>query len=76
MGVDGMRLDAIPYLKERDGTINENLPETHEVLKTLRAELDARYTDRFFLAEANQWPEDVREYSAMATSATSRTTSR
>ncbi len=62
MGVDGMRLDAIPYLKERDGTINENLPETHEVLKILRAELDARYTDRFFLAEANQWPEDVREY--------------
>ncbi|MGE0798911.1 MAG: maltose alpha-D-glucosyltransferase [Lautropia sp.] len=62
MGVDGMRLDAIPYLKERDGTINENLPETHEVLKALRAELDARYSDRFFLAEANQWPEDVREY--------------
>ena len=62
MGVDGMRLDAIPYLKERDGTNNENLPETHEVLKLLRAELDARYSDRFFLAEANQWPEDVREY--------------
>ena len=62
MGVDGMRLDAIPYLKERDGTNNENLPETHEVLKQLRAELDSRYSDRFFLAEANQWPEDVREY--------------
>ncbi len=62
MGVDGMRLDAIPYLKERDGTNNENLPETHAVLKALRAELDARYPDRFFLAEANQWPEDVREY--------------
>ena len=62
MGVDGMRLDAIPYLKERDGTINENLPETHQVLKQLRAELDSRYPDRFFLAEANQWPEDVREY--------------
>ncbi|MEO6270879.1 MAG: maltose alpha-D-glucosyltransferase, partial [Lautropia sp.] len=62
MGVDGMRLDAIPYLKERDGTNNENLPETHQVLKTLRAELDSRYPDRFFLAEANQWPEDVREY--------------
>ncbi|MGE0312216.1 MAG: maltose alpha-D-glucosyltransferase [Lautropia sp.] len=62
MGVDGMRLDAIPYLCERDGTINENLPQTHEVLKRLRAELDSRYTDRFFLAEANQWPEDVREY--------------
>ena len=62
MGVDGMRLDAIPYLKERDGTNNENLPETHLVLKALRAELDSRYPDRFFLAEANQWPEDVREY--------------
>ncbi|MBA3477371.1 MAG: maltose alpha-D-glucosyltransferase [Lautropia sp.] len=62
MGVDGMRLDAIPYLKERDGTNNENLPETHQVLKQLRAELDSRYPDRFFLAEANQWPEDVREY--------------
>ncbi len=62
MGVDGMRLDAIPYLVERDGTNNENLPETHQVLKTLRRELDKRYPDRFFLAEANQWPEDVREY--------------
>jgi maltose alpha-D-glucosyltransferase/alpha-amylase len=62
MGVDGMRLDAIPYLCERDGTNNENLPETHVVLKQLRAELDRRYTGRFFLAEANQWPEDVREY--------------
>ncbi|MGH8751221.1 MAG: maltose alpha-D-glucosyltransferase, partial [Burkholderiales bacterium] len=62
MGVDGMRLDAIPYLCERDGTNNENLPETHAVLKQLRAELDRHYRDRFFLAEANQWPEDVREY--------------
>ena len=62
MGVDGMRLDAIPYLIERDGTINENLPETHEVLKEMRAELDLRYGDRFFLAECNQWPEDVRPY--------------
>jgi maltose alpha-D-glucosyltransferase / alpha-amylase len=62
MGVDGMRLDAIPYLCERDGTINENLPETHAVLKRLRAELDRTHPDRFFLAEVNQWPEDVREY--------------
>jgi maltose alpha-D-glucosyltransferase/alpha-amylase len=62
MGVDGMRLDAIPYLVERDGTNNENLPETHDVLKIMRSELDARYPDRFFLAEVNQWPEDVREY--------------
>ena len=62
MGVDGMRLDAIPYLCERDGTSNENLPETHAVLRYMRAELDKHYSDRFFLAEANQWPEDVREY--------------
>jgi hypothetical protein len=62
MGVDGMRLDAIPYLRERDGTNNENLPETHEVLKRMRAELDAHYQNRFFLAEVNQWPEDVRPY--------------
>ena len=61
-GVDGMRLDAIPYLCEREGTNNENLPETHRVLKRLRAEMDARYRDRLFLAEANQWPEDVAEY--------------
>ncbi|HKW80449.1 MAG TPA: maltose alpha-D-glucosyltransferase [Casimicrobiaceae bacterium] len=62
MGVDGMRLDAIPYLCERDGTNNENLPETHDVLKYIRGELDARYHNRFLLAEVNQWPEDVREY--------------
>src|SRR5678816_3922548 len=62
MGVDGMRLDAIPYLVERDGTINENLPETHVVLKKMRAELDRHYTGKFFLAEVNQWPEDVRPY--------------
>jgi maltose alpha-D-glucosyltransferase/alpha-amylase len=61
-GVDGMRLDAIPYLCERDGTNNENLPETHAVLRTMRAELDVHYKNRFFLAEVNQWPEDVREY--------------
>ncbi|HEX6708904.1 MAG TPA: maltose alpha-D-glucosyltransferase [Rubrobacter sp.] len=61
-GVDGLRLDAIPYLIEREGTDNENLPETHEVLKRMRAEMDARYEDRLFLAEANQWPEDVLPY--------------
>jgi maltose alpha-D-glucosyltransferase/alpha-amylase len=62
MGVDGFRLDAIPYLVEREGTNNENLPETHVVLKQIRAALEARYTGKLFLAEANQWPEDVREY--------------
>ena len=62
IGVDGMRLDAIPYLCVREGTNNENLPETHAVLKRMRAAMDARYQGRMFLAEANQWPEDVREY--------------
>src|SRR5690554_3568940 len=62
MGVDGLRLDAIPYLIEREGTNNENLPETHDVLKKIRAELDAHYEDRMLLAEANQWPEDTRPY--------------
>lgn len=62
MGVDGFRLDAIPYLIERDGTSNENLPETHDVIKKLRAAIDANYENRFLLAEANMWPEDVREY--------------
>jgi maltose alpha-D-glucosyltransferase/alpha-amylase len=62
MGVDGFRLDAIPYLVEREGTNNENLPETHAVIKQLRAAIDAHYENRFLLAEANQWPEDVREY--------------
>ena len=61
-GVDALRLDAIPYLIEREGTDNENLPETHEVLKRMRAEMDERYEDRVFLAEANQWPEDVEPY--------------
>jgi maltose alpha-D-glucosyltransferase/alpha-amylase len=61
-GVDGMRLDAVPYLCEREGTHNENLPETHAVIRQMRAELDRHYTNRMFLAEANQWPEDVREY--------------
>ncbi len=62
MGVDGLRLDAIPYLVEREGTNNENLPETHVVLKKIRAELDRHYPDRLLLAEANQWPEDTRPY--------------
>jgi maltose alpha-D-glucosyltransferase/alpha-amylase len=62
MGVDGFRLDAIPYLVEREGTNNENLRETHAVIKSLRAAIDANYKNRFLLAEANQWPEDVREY--------------
>ena len=62
MGVDGFRLDAIPYLVEREGTNNENLRETHDVIKQLRAAIDANYKNRFLLAEANQWPEDVREY--------------
>jgi len=61
-GVDGLRLDAIPYLCVREGTNNENLPETHQVLKQLRAAVDARYQDRMLLAEANQWPEDVIHY--------------
>jgi maltose alpha-D-glucosyltransferase / alpha-amylase len=62
MGVDGLRLDAIPYLIEREGTNCENLPETHEVLRKLRAALDAEFPGRIFLAEANQWPSDVRSY--------------
>ncbi|HLV25526.1 MAG TPA: maltose alpha-D-glucosyltransferase [Gemmatimonadales bacterium] len=62
MGVDGLRLDAIPYLIEREGTNCENLPETHVVLKKLRAALDAEFEGRIFLAEANQWPPDVLPY--------------
>ena len=62
MGVDALRLDAIPYLVERDGTSCENLPETHAVIRTLRATIDAEYGNRFVLAEANQWPADVRPY--------------
>jgi maltose alpha-D-glucosyltransferase/alpha-amylase len=61
-GVDGFRLDAIPYLCERDGTNNENLPETHAIIKRLRSELDAYAKGKVLLAEANQWPEDVQEY--------------
>lgn len=62
MGVDGMRLDAIPYLYEREGTNCENLSETHAFLKKLRARMDAKYENRMFLAEANQWPEDAVKY--------------
>ena len=62
LGVDALRLDAIPYLIEREGTINENLPETHDVLKEMRRELDKTYTGRALLAEANQWPSDVQAY--------------
>ena len=62
MGVDGLRLDAIPYLVEREGTNCENLPDTHEVIKQFRREMDAHYSDRMLLAEANQWPQEVRQY--------------
>jgi maltose alpha-D-glucosyltransferase / alpha-amylase len=62
LGVDGLRLDAVPYLVEREGTNNENLPETHAVLKRIRAEIDASYPGRMLLAEANQWPEDTKDY--------------
>src|SRR5215471_805888 len=62
MGIDGLRLDAIPYLYEREGTNGENLPESHRFLKELRAHVDARYPNRMLLAEANQWPEDAVAY--------------
>ncbi len=62
MGVDGLRLDAVPYLFEREGTNCENLPETHAYLKELRQHVDARFPDRMLLAEANQWPEDAAAY--------------
>ena len=62
MGLDGFRLDAVPYLFEREGTNCENLPETHDYLKRVRAEVDEKYPDRVLLAEANQWPADVVEY--------------
>lgn len=61
-GLDGLRLDAVPYLFEREGTNCENLPETHAYLKEMRAVLDEHYPDRMLLAEANQWPQDVRAY--------------
>jgi maltose alpha-D-glucosyltransferase/alpha-amylase len=62
MGVDGLRLDAVPYLYEREGTSCENLPETHEYLQKVRAHIDAKYVDRMLLAEANQWPDDAVAY--------------
>jgi maltose alpha-D-glucosyltransferase/alpha-amylase len=62
LGLDGFRLDAVPYLYEREGTNGENLPETHAYLKRARAEIDAKFPDRVLLAEANQWPEDVVHY--------------
>ncbi len=62
VGIDGFRLDAVPYLCEREGTNNENLPETHGVIKILRAVLEQEFPDRIFLAEANQWPEDLSSY--------------
>ena len=62
MGVDALRLDAIPYIVERDGTSCENLPETHAVIKNIRAAMDEGYSNRVILAEANQWPSDVRPY--------------
>ena len=62
LGIDGFRLDAVPYLFEREGTICENLPETHAFLREVRAEIDRLYPDRVLLAEANQWPQDVVHY--------------
>ncbi|MGM0425334.1 MAG: maltose alpha-D-glucosyltransferase [Thermodesulfobacteriota bacterium] len=62
MGVDGLRLDAVPYLYEREGTNCENLPETHEFLKKLRRHVEEHYSNRLLLAEANQWPEDAAAY--------------
>jgi maltose alpha-D-glucosyltransferase/alpha-amylase len=62
MGVDGLRLDAVPYLFEREGTSGENLPETHAALREVRAHVEAKYHDKMLLAEANQWPEDAVAY--------------
>jgi maltose alpha-D-glucosyltransferase/alpha-amylase len=62
IGIDGFRMDAVPYLIERPGTSCENLPETHEIIKSLRRRMDETYPSNFLLAEANQWPSDVREY--------------
>jgi maltose alpha-D-glucosyltransferase/alpha-amylase len=62
MGVDGVRLDAVPYLYEREGTSCENLPETHEFLKQLRTHIDSKFKNRMLLAEANQWPADAASY--------------
>jgi maltose alpha-D-glucosyltransferase/alpha-amylase len=62
MGVDGMRLDALPYLYEREGTTCENLPETHAFIRALRSHVDTKFPNRMLLAEANQWPEDAVQY--------------
>ncbi|MBC7800735.1 MAG: maltose alpha-D-glucosyltransferase [Gemmatimonadaceae bacterium] len=62
LGIDGLRLDAVPYLIEREGTNNENLPETHDILKKIRAAMDLHFPGRMLLAEANQWPEDAQQY--------------
>jgi maltose alpha-D-glucosyltransferase/alpha-amylase len=62
MGVDGFRVDAVPYLVEREGTSCENLPETHDIVRELRRRMDAEFPGRMLLAEANMWPEDVRPY--------------
>ena len=62
LGIDGLRLDAVPYLVEREGTNNENLPETHSILKRIRAEMDLHAPGKMLLAEANQWPEDAQVY--------------
>ena len=62
LGVDGVRLDAVPYLHEREGTTGENLDETHSELQRMRAHVDKKYGDRMLLAEANQWPEDSVAY--------------
>ena len=64
LGVDGLRLDAVPYLFKREGTNCENLPETHAFLRELRAHIDAKFANRMLLAEANQWPEDAVAYLA------------
>ncbi len=80
LGIDGFRLDAVPYLYEREGTNGENLPETHEFLRRLRKHVDDNYPGRVLLAEANQWPADVVDYFGtsrpVATSATCASTSR
>ena len=77
VGLDGFRLDAVPYLYEEEGTNCENLPRTHEYLKRVRKEVDEHYADRVLLAEANQWPEDVvAVLRRRATSATWPSTSR